>query len=245
MRLALSGQLGEGALASAPMLEAMKLCVSCKACKVDCPFGVDIPKLKVETLAAARALGRGSKAADFFARLPEYTDRAARWRFLLAMRDLLPGLSRLSERHTGLAADRPWPRWSGRRSASPEGGARASRSRRHFRRHLQSLVRARKSARRGGGPQGGWLRRYRVCRRGRAAALLRTHLLRRGFYRGKRAREAERMTKAAASFADKGIPVVGLEPSCVLMMRDEYAGLGFPVPQSPQSCCSRNFSPRV
>ncbi len=57
MRLALSGQLGDGALASKPMLEAMKLCVSCKTCTVACPFGIDIPKLKVEALAAARALG--------------------------------------------------------------------------------------------------------------------------------------------------------------------------------------------
>ncbi|HWJ20598.1 MAG TPA: FAD-binding and (Fe-S)-binding domain-containing protein, partial [Geobacterales bacterium] len=119
MRLALSGQLGDGALASAPMLEAMKLCVSCKTCTVACPFGVDIPKLKVEVLAAARAAGDGSRALDLFARLPEYTDRARGWRFLIAMRDLFPGLPRLSERHFGLAADRPWPRWSGRRFKSP------------------------------------------------------------------------------------------------------------------------------
>ncbi len=120
MRLALSGQLGEGAAGSQPMLEAMSLCVSCKACGVACPFGIDIPKLKVEALAAARANGHRSRALDLFARLPEYTDRAARWRLLIAMRDLLPGLPRLTERHLGLAADRHWPRWSGRRFKAPQ-----------------------------------------------------------------------------------------------------------------------------
>ena len=49
------------------------------------------------------------------------------------------------------------------------------------------------------------------------------------------------MVKAAASFADRGIPVVGLEPSCVLMMRDEYTGLGFPVPQSPRVSLFEEF----
>ncbi len=120
MRLRSRASLATGALASTPMLEAMKLCVSCKTCTVACPFGVDIPKLKVEALAAARALGQGSKVADLFARLPEYTDRARGWRFLIAMRDLLPGLPRLTERHFGLAADRPWPRWSGRRFKTPK-----------------------------------------------------------------------------------------------------------------------------
>ena len=83
--------MGEGALWSEAMLEAMRLCVSCKACSVACPFGVDIPKLKVEALAASRANGRSSRAADVFARLPEYADRAARWRWLVNLRDLLPG----------------------------------------------------------------------------------------------------------------------------------------------------------
>jgi FAD/FMN-containing dehydrogenase/Fe-S oxidoreductase len=233
MRLALSGQLGEGALASTPMLEAMKLCVSCKACTVACPFGVDIPKLKVETLAAARALGRGSKAADFFGRLPEYTDRAARWRFLLAMRDLLPGLPRLSERHSGLAADRPWPRWSGRRFRPPqkvEPGPQglvaifADTFNRSFEpANLRAAAAVLKAAGYGVIAFTGEEERPLCCGRTYYDA----------GYIDEARREAERMTKAAASFADKGIPVVGLEPSCVLMMRDEYTGLGFPVLKTP------------
>src|SRR5262249_53880620 len=119
VRLALSGQLGEDALGSAEMMETMRLCVSCKACKTACPLGIDIPKMKTEALTAARAAGRVGRAADFLARLPAYTDRARRWRALLALRDLLPGVPRFTERRFGLAADRPWPRWTGRRFRTP------------------------------------------------------------------------------------------------------------------------------
>ena len=40
LRLAISGQLGPNALTSAEMQETMKLCVSCKACRRECPTGV-------------------------------------------------------------------------------------------------------------------------------------------------------------------------------------------------------------
>ncbi len=36
------------------------------------------------------------------------------------------------------------------------------------------------------------------------------------------------MSAAAVAFEERGIPVVGLEPACVLMMRDEYKALGLP-----------------
>ncbi|MDU6727533.1 MAG: FAD-linked oxidase C-terminal domain-containing protein, partial [Bradyrhizobium sp.] len=42
LRLAISGQLGPGALSSDEMMETLKLCVSCKACRRECPTGVDM-----------------------------------------------------------------------------------------------------------------------------------------------------------------------------------------------------------
>ena len=233
MRLALSGQLGEGALASKPMLEAMRLCVSCKACTVACPFGIDIPKLKVEALAAANAAGHGSRAADLFARLPEYTDRAARWRLFLAIRDLVPALARWTEARFGLAADRPWPRWSGRRFKAPgkaEPGPAglvaifADTFNRSFEpANLRAAAHVLNAAGYGVVAFADEGDRPLCCGRTYYDA---------GYIEEAR-REAQRMTKALAAFADKGIPVVGLEPSCVLMMRDEYASLGLPAPQTP------------
>lgn len=52
LRLAISGQLGPDAFASDDMVSAMKLCVSCKGCKRECPTGVDMAKMKIEVLAA-------------------------------------------------------------------------------------------------------------------------------------------------------------------------------------------------
>jgi len=50
LRLAISGQLGEGALGSSRMKEVMDLCLACKACKSECPNSVDMARLKSEAL---------------------------------------------------------------------------------------------------------------------------------------------------------------------------------------------------
>ena len=54
LRLAISGQLGPGALSSDEMAETLKLCVSCKACRRECPTGVDMAKMKIEVTAARK-----------------------------------------------------------------------------------------------------------------------------------------------------------------------------------------------
>ena len=65
LRLAISGQLGPDALASDAMMETLKLCVSCKACRHECPdrcrHGQD------EDRGAGRA---GRKPRAFAARSP-------------------------------------------------------------------------------------------------------------------------------------------------------------------------------
>ena len=52
LRLAISGQLGKDALTSPEMRESLKHCVSCKACRRECPTGVDMAKMKIEVLRA-------------------------------------------------------------------------------------------------------------------------------------------------------------------------------------------------
>ena len=74
LRLAISGQLGPDALASDEMMDTLKLCVSCKACRHECPTGVDMAKMKIEVL-AARAAKHGLSLRD---RLVGYLPRYAR-----------------------------------------------------------------------------------------------------------------------------------------------------------------------
>lgn len=243
VRLALSGQLGGDALGSDSMIETMQLCVSCKSCKTACPFGIDIPKMKAETLAAARARGRKSKALDLFARLPEYTDKAKRWRAFLAMRDLLPGLPRLTERTLGLAADRPWPRWGGKRFRLPQTavpgplGTVALFADTFNRSFEPANLRAAASVLTAAG--------YAVIafadeNNARPLCCGRTYYDA-GYIEEARA-QAMRLTAAAEAFAGRGIPVVGLEPSCVLMMRDEYAALGIPLKEKPPVMLFEEFA---
>ena len=72
LRLAISGQLGADALASDAMMETLKLCVSCKACRHECPTGVDMAKMKIEVL-AARAAKHGLSLRDrMIGYLPRY-----------------------------------------------------------------------------------------------------------------------------------------------------------------------------
>jgi Fe-S oxidoreductase len=108
LRLAISGQLGPDAFASDEMLETMKLCVSCKGCRRECPTGVDMAKMKIEVLAAANRR-RGLSLHDrLIAYLPHYAPYAAR---LGALHERLatpsPAFATLTERLTGFSAKRP------------------------------------------------------------------------------------------------------------------------------------------
>tara|TARA_R110001599_G_scaffold41451_6_gene125392 strand:- start:1855 stop:4749 length:2895 start_codon:yes stop_codon:yes gene_type:complete len=48
LRMAMSGQLDEEGLTSARLQETLSLCLSCKACKSECPSNVDMAKMKSE-----------------------------------------------------------------------------------------------------------------------------------------------------------------------------------------------------
>ena len=129
LRLAITGQLGLDALTSDEMTETLKLCVSCKGCRRECPTGVDMARMKIEVLTACAKHGY-SLRDRLVGWLPRYAPVAARLALLNA-RDRLPGAARLSEIVVGLSARRALPRW--RRDVfapkdtviGPTGGARS------------------------------------------------------------------------------------------------------------------------
>src|SRR3981189_2520497 len=109
LRLAISGQLGPDALASDEMMDTLKLCVSCKACRHECPTGVDMAKMKVEVL-AARAAKHGLSLRDrMVGYLPRYAGLASRFAPLANWRNRSPLLRKLFEQFAGISAHRALP----------------------------------------------------------------------------------------------------------------------------------------
>jgi Fe-S oxidoreductase len=111
LRLAVSGQLGPDAFTSEAMHDTMDLCVGCKGCKRDCPTGVDMAKMKIEFLAHYKARHGHTLKDTLVARLPDYAHAASRLPWLMNLRNHLPGAAWLGEKVLGLSAKRSLPAW--------------------------------------------------------------------------------------------------------------------------------------
>jgi FAD/FMN-containing dehydrogenase/Fe-S oxidoreductase len=228
LRLALTGQLGPDAFTSDDMAETLKLCVSCKACRRECPTGVDMARMKIEVL-AARAEKRGISLHDrLVGFLPRYAKTAARFPWLFNLRDAVPGAAALSEALAGFSARRPLPRWrsdhfrDAEAPAAASGGAEvvlfADTFNRYFEReNIDAALAVLQAA--------GY--RVQIARPanggGRPLCCGRTFLAV-GKVEAAR-REAERVIDALTPAIDRGVPVVGLEPSCLFGFRDEIPAL--------------------
>jgi Fe-S oxidoreductase len=227
LRLAISGQLGPDALASDEMADTLKLCVSCKACRHECPVGVDMAKMKIEVL-AARAAKHGLSLRDrLVGYLPRYAGLASRLAPLANWRNHSPLLRRLFEKFAGISAERALPKWrrdvfrSATEAIGPADGREVvlfadTFNRAYERENLDAALRVLVA--------GG----YRVhipkpADGGRPLCCGRTF-----FSAGlvDRARdELDRLVMTYAPFALRGVPIVGLEPSCLLTLRDELLSL--------------------
>ena len=238
LRLALSGQI-EGGLGGDDVAAAMALCVSCKGCRRECPTGVDMAKLKIEHL-AARAATHGLGLQDrVLASMPHWAPFAAMLAPLSNAREWLPGARWVAEKLLGISAGRALPRF--RRDAFhdaelpwPSGAAGEVIllpdlfNRYYEPENLRAAARVLRAV--GYTPV--------VARPARGARPLdegRT-LLAAGLVAQARA-EAARTLAALDAFPQT--PVVGIEPSCLLTLRDEFLAL-LPGPAA-EALAARSF----
>jgi FAD/FMN-containing dehydrogenase/Fe-S oxidoreductase len=256
LRLAITGQLGPDALTSDEMAETMKLCVSCKGCRHECPTGVDMARMKIE-VQAARAKKHGLSLRDrLIGWLPRYAPYAAKMPWLANARDKYPQLGEWSERFTGFSTRRTLPQWRSdvfddslgclprlrggvgegaeempspdalRASTSPACGRGEEREvilladtfNRYFEReNLDAAVTVLRAA------------GYTVHIAKPVDGTKRPLCCGRTFLSVGRVdearREAERVIAAVEPFVKRGVPVVGLEPSCILGFRDEVPAM--------------------
>ncbi len=224
LRLALTGQLGSDALRSPGMKEVFDLCIGCKACRRECPAGVDMARMKVEFLHHYRKKHPAGARDLALAHLPRLAARGAR----LAPLINIGGRSRLlrlaGERLTGIAGARELPRWSSRPFRNPpplRGEPDVVLLVDTFSRYFEpENARAALEVLAAGG--------YRVEVAGALAGAQplccgRTYL-NAGLVEEART-EARRLLDALTSPRLRNASIIGLEPSCLLTLRDEIPAM--------------------
>ncbi|MEX2470385.1 MAG: FAD-linked oxidase C-terminal domain-containing protein [Pseudohongiellaceae bacterium] len=227
LRLAMTGQLGEKGLTAEDMYQTMDLCVSCKSCKRECPTGVDMARMKIEFLHQYRQQ-HGSNLRDrLFAYLPRYAGKLRPLAPIMNLRDQVPGLASVSQWLLGLSSRRPLPRWRrdhftpAPESNGEDGGPEVVLLVDTFNRCFEpDNARAALAVLRAAG--------YRVhCPE--AAKQDRPLCCGRTFFSAgllEQAREEmQRTLTALQPFVARGLPIIGLEPSCLLTLRDEFPAL--------------------
>ena len=236
LRLALSGQLGPDAFTSDALFETMDLCVSCKGCRRECPTGVDMAKMKIEFLAHYKQK-HGYTAKDrLVAGLPAYAALLSQVPWLANLRDALPGAAWVSEKLVGLSAKRTLPQWRSDTFWRTRGGGFASLE--------DSLAAARRGEKVAVLFVDTFNGTFETENALAAAAVLRAagytlHTLAKqgGHYCcGRTYLSAGMVAEAKASagalvealwpLANAGVAIVGLEPSCLLTLRDEALVMG-------------------
>ncbi|MFM9106212.1 MAG: FAD-binding and (Fe-S)-binding domain-containing protein, partial [Chloroflexota bacterium] len=226
LRNALAGRMFDpGEFTSPEMYDVLDLCLSCKACKTECPSSVDMAKIKTEFLAQyneqhwtplrARAMGNIHLASKLAAPVAPLAN--------LALGSPLAGPAKRAlgiapQRQVPMFASRPFTeRWN----AYKRGSGSAPRETRgqvvyfhdtfatyNYPKIAVAAVRLLEAA--------GFdviVEERRVCC-GRP-------MLSKGMVAEAR-KLARKNVEVLAPYAKRGIPIVGTEPSCILTLRDEY-----------------------
>jgi FAD/FMN-containing dehydrogenase/Fe-S oxidoreductase len=223
LRAVLSGQLPPDEFTGQRLHEIMDLCLECKGCKAECPSNVDMAKLKYEFLHHYHARHGFPLRSRLFGRIERVNRLGARMPGLVNALLARAPVRWLLERVAGIDRRRPLPAltdqtftaWFARRPHPA--GARGDVVLFH-----DTFV------------------TYNVPAIGRAAVELLERagyrpvlvdrkccgrpLISKGMLEEARAHAAWNVARLAPLVA-RGVPIVGLEPSCLLTLRDEWVDL--------------------
>ncbi|HTI47384.1 MAG TPA: FAD-linked oxidase C-terminal domain-containing protein [Casimicrobiaceae bacterium] len=219
LRLALSGQL-DGGLGSPDVRDALDLCVSCKGCRRECPTGVDMARMKIEFRHRWQAEHGLTLRERLIASLPRWAPLAARVPALVNARDRLPFVRAMVERTLRFSAQRSLPRFRSdtflRNAPADDAGADVVLLVDTFTNAFEpenahAAVRVLRAAG----------HRIAIARGDDRPLCCGRTWLTAGLV--DRAREeAQRLLAALLPHVARGAAVVGLEPSCLFSLRDEY-----------------------
>ncbi|QYD73133.1 FAD-binding protein [Paraburkholderia edwinii] len=228
LRLAISGQLGEDGLAGSDVKEVLDLCVSCKGCKRDCPTGVDMARIKIEARAAWNARHGTTLRERLIAYLPRYARYASRMPALAGSLERMP-FARWMKSRIGLAAERSFPRFAKPFLPNVQPRANIEAGTKEvllfvdtFNNYMEpdnarAAQRVLEAA--------GYTVHFNVKDGERPLCCGRTFLSA-GLVDEAKA-EARRALDALLPYVERGVSIVGLEPSCLLSLRDEFLGYGY------------------
>jgi FAD/FMN-containing dehydrogenase/Fe-S oxidoreductase len=234
LRLSMSGALPQSELTGDRMFDALDLCVECKACKSECPTGVDMAKLKYEVLAQRNKAHGVPLRARMFANIALISKLTAPFGGFANFFGRQKPVRALMQKLGGIAKERPlpvfaaetFPAWfrnrnpvhpstnSGRTGSAKRGEAVLFHD--TFTDYYnpevgQAAVRILEAL----GYQVVVVEKTGCC--GRPA-------ISKGLLATAKA-WARKNVDALLPYAKRGVPIVGTEPSCLLTFRDEYPDL--------------------
>ena len=229
LRLALSGQLGPEGLAGNDVKEALDLCVSCKGCKRDCPTGVDMAKMKIEARSAWSKKHGIPLRERLVAEMPRYAPYARYFSSIMGAVERVPFLLGWVKQTLGLADQRALPNFCGnylaKAAVAPDNAVYEKEVLLFvdtFNNYLEptnaeAAQRVLKAA--------GYRVHLNKAPSERPLCCGRTYLASGQVDKAKA--EAKRTLDYLMPFVERGVSVVGLEPSCLLTLRDEFLQYGY------------------